>query len=150
MPTTTTWWRGLRVTVGPWDFGEFDPDQLDVERVNRALLRRWRPREDRAPLSGRPSEDDTPFVVAVREEDSGYQARSRERTGDDFAPDRTQTGWGPALRSLVERMYPGSRVEFGTYLEAADLDRPVLFEAEAAARVVRAYVWLMERSARRV
>ena len=42
-------------------------------------------------------------------------------------------------------MYPGSQTEFGCYLEAADLDRPVLVDVNQAEQMVRPYRWLLMR-----
>ncbi len=86
-------------TRGPW-LSSFDPDVVEVDRVNRALARRF----GAGPV-----------------------------------------GWGPALTSLVSRMYPGPQVEFGQYLETAALDRPVLIEAAEAEETVRPYQWLLRR-----
>lgn len=86
-------------TSGPWA-EPFDPEALDVERVNRALTRRFDP------------------------------------SGDDAQ-------WGASLARMVPRMYPGSQVAFGSYLDAAQLARPVLFDAELAARSVRPVAWLL-------
>lgn len=43
-------------------------------------------------------------------------------------------------------MTPGAAVAFGRYLERAQLDRPVLLDAEIAARCVRPYAWLLRRA----
>ena len=42
-------------------------------------------------------------------------------------------------------MYPGAQTEFGCYLEAADLDRPVLVDVAQADQVTWPYRWLLER-----
>ena len=42
-------------------------------------------------------------------------------------------------------MYPGAQTEFGCYLEAADLDRPVLVDVAQVEQVTRPYRWLLER-----
>ena len=88
-------------TLEPWQ-SVFDPDALEVDKVNRALARR-------------------------------------------FEGDRTGAGWGAPLTTLVPRMYPGAQTEFGSYLEAADLDRPVLVDVTQAEQMVRPYRWLLTR-----
>lgn len=88
-------------TSGPWA-EPFDPEALEIGRVNRALTRRFDP------------------------------------SGDDAQ-------WGASLARMVPRMYPGAQVAFGSYLDAAQLDRPVLFDAELAARSVLPFTWLLER-----
>jgi Plasmid pRiA4b ORF-3-like protein len=62
-----------------------------------------------------------------------------------FEGDRAGVGWGAPLTTLVRRMYPGAQTDFGSYLEVAGLDRPVLVEVAQAEQLVGPYRWLLQR-----
>jgi hypothetical protein len=62
-----------------------------------------------------------------------------------FEGDRAGAGWGVPLTTLVRRMFPGAQTDFGNYLDAAGLDRPVLVDVAQAEQLVRPYRWLLRR-----
>ena len=90
-------------TAGPWQ--EFDPEQLDINAVNKEL----------ALLFPAPT---------ANEHHPGSESLTQE---------------------LTNRMPPGLRREFRSYLHAAGLDGPSTVEADVAEAMTAPYLWLTRR-----
>lgn len=90
-------------TAGPWQ--QFDPEQLDINAVNKEL----------ALLFSAPS---------ANEQGPGSESLTQE---------------------LTNRMPPGLRREFRSYLHAAGLERPATAAADVAEAMTAPYLWLTRR-----
>jgi hypothetical protein len=88
-------------TAGPWQ--EFDPEQLDINAVNKELAL---------------------LFPAPNEHGPGSESLTQE---------------------LTNRMPPGLRHEFRSYLLAAGLDGPATVEADVAETMTAPYLWLTRR-----
>ncbi|MCW2805407.1 MAG: plasmid pRiA4b family protein [Propionibacteriaceae bacterium] len=56
-----------------------------------------------------------------------------------------EPGWSSDLTAVVSRLFPGLQAEFAGYLDAAQLDRPVVAQATDAEAITRPYRWLLGR-----
>ncbi|MCY1676503.1 plasmid pRiA4b ORF-3 family protein [Pseudarthrobacter sp. SL88] len=93
-------------TAGPWQ--EFDPEQLDINAVNKELALLFT----------------APTAPTATEHRPGSESLTQE---------------------LTNRMPPGLRREFRSYLHAAGLDGPATVEADVAAAMTVPYLWLTRR-----
>ncbi|WP_285243587.1 plasmid pRiA4b ORF-3 family protein [Pseudarthrobacter sp. fls2-241-R2A-127] len=90
-------------TAGPWQ--EFDPEQLEIDTVNKELALLF------------PAPD----------------AKQHRPGGESLT------------QELTNRMPPGLRREFRSYLHAAGLDGPATVEADLAEAMTAPYLWLSRR-----